>query len=255
MEDKHQHILITGAATGIGAATAHRFIAAGWNVSLVDINDNAGADLAKELGDNAAFFHANTSNDEEVKNAVNKAVEKLGPLTSVFANAGIHRRNSILDISEEEFDLVIKTNIYGTFHTLRHAVPEIIASGGGSVVINASDQATIGKRNSFAYGLTKGALGQITKSLSLDLQQHNIRVNAVCPGTIRTPLVDGLFERLAADGSTTVDKLWQQENADYARGRAGEPEEVAELVFFLASDAASFCSGGLYLIDGGLSAG
>lgn len=123
------------------------------------------------------------------------------------------------------------------------------------MVINASDQATTGKRNSFAYGLTKGALGQITKSLSLDLLPEGVRVNAICPGTIRTPLVDNLFRRIASQTGESVNDLWESENADYARGRAGEPAEVAELVFFLATDASSFCSGGLYLIDGGLSAG
>lgn len=246
-------IFITGGSTGIGAAAVRRFIAAGWQVAFADINDAEGRALAAETG--ALFLHADTRNAAEVAVAVDAAVEAFGGLGSVFCNAGIHRRNTMLDTPEEEFDLVVKTNLYGTFHTLKAAVPAILASGGGTVVINASDQSTSGKRASFAYGMTKGALGQITKSLSLDLLPRGIRVNAVCPGTVHTPLVDRLFNEVSERTGESVDSLWAAENSDYPRGRAGDPAEVAELVYFLASDLSSFCSGGLYLIDGGLTAG
>ena len=246
-------IFITGGSTGIGAACVRRFVSEGWNVAFADINDEAGKALAAQTG--ALFIHADTRSHDEVQTAVDAAVDAFGGLTSVFCNAGIHRRNTMLDTPEEEFDLVIKTNLYGTFHTLKAAVPAILASGGGTVVINASDQSTVGKRASFAYGMTKGALGQIAKSLSLDLLPKGIRVNAVCPGTVHTPLVDRLFNEVSERTGESVDSMWQAENADYARGRAGDPDEVAELVHFLASDRSSFCSGGLYLIDGGLSAG
>lgn len=246
-------IFITGGSTGIGAACVRRFVSEGWNVAFADINDEAGAALAAETG--ALFVHADTRSQDEVQTAVDAAVDAFGGLTSVFCNAGIHRRNTMLDTPEEEFDLVVKTNLYGTFHTLKAAVPAILASGGGTVVINASDQSMTGKRASFAYGMTKGALGQIVKSLTLDLLPKGVRVNAVCPGTIHTPLVDRLFNEVSERTGESVDSMWQAENADYARGRAGDPDEVAELVHFLASDRSSFCSGGLYLIDGGLSAG
>lgn len=230
-----------------------RFVAEGWNVAFADINDSEGEALAEATG--AFYRHADTRDAAAVKEAVDEALKAFGGLTSVFCNAGIHRRNTMLDTPEEEFDLVVKTNLYGTFHTLKAAVPAIIASGGGTVVINASDQSTVGKRASFAYGMTKGALGQITRSLSLDLLPKGVRVNAVCPGTIHTPLVDRLFNEVSARTGESVDSLWLAENSDYTRGYAGTPEEVAELVHFLASDRSSFCSGGLYLIDGGLSAG
>lgn len=246
-------IFITGGSTGIGAAAVRRFVAEGWQVAFADINDEAGQALAAETG--ALYRHTDTRDAAEVQAAVDAAVEAFGGLTSVFCNAGIHRRNTMLDTPEEEFDLVVKTNLYGTFHTLKAAVPAIIASGGGTVVINASDQSMTGKKASFAYGMTKGALGQIVKSLTLDLLPKGVRVNAVCPGTVRTPLVDRLFNEVSERTGESVESMWAAENADYARGRAGEPDEVAELVHFLASDRSSFCSGGLYLIDGGLSAG
>ncbi len=246
-------IFITGGSTGIGAAAVRRFVAEGWQVAFADINDEAGQALAAETG--ALYRHADTRDAAEVQAAVDAAVEAFGGLTSVFCNAGIHRRNTMLDTPEEEFDLVVKTNLYGTFHTLKAAVPAIIASGGGTVVINASDQSMTGKKASFAYGMTKGALGQIVKSLTLDLLPKGVRVNAVCPGTVRTPLVDRLFNEVSERTGESVESMWAAENGDYARGSAGEGEEVAELVHFLASDRSSFCSGGLYLIDGGLSAG
>lgn len=247
-------IVITGASTGIGAAAVRRFIAGGWRVAMVDINDEAGLALADAVGPFAAYFHADTRDAAAMQNAVDAATAHFGRLDSVFANAGIHRRNSMLDTSEEEFDLVVKTNIYGTFHTLRAAVPAIEKCGGGSVVICASDQSFIGKANSFAYGLTKGALGQITKSLAIDLAPKGIRVNAVCPGTVRTPLVSHLFDTIEAKGGPAADELYRMENDEFLLHRIAEPEEVAEVVFFLASDASSFCTGSLFPVDGGLTA-
>lgn len=249
-------IFITGGSTGIGAASVRKFVKEGWNVCFMDINTSEAEKLQKELGTprNLLFVQGNTRNREDIRNAVSAAVKHFGSLDSVFANAGIHRSNTLLDVSDEELDLMIQTNIYGTVNTLREAVPEIIKAGGGSVVINASDQWFVGKAHSFVYGLTKGALGQITRSLSIDLGPHNIRVNAVCAGTIATPLVDNLFRKFAEVENKTVEDYWKEENAIYARGSVGKPEEVAELVYFLAGDTASFCTGGHYLVDGGLVA-
>lgn len=249
-------IFITGGSTGIGAAAVRKFVAEGWNVAFMDIDRQAAGTLVSSLdaSERVLFVEGNTRSRADIAAAVSEAVSTFGRLDSVFANAGIHRRNTLLDISDEELQLVIDTNIYGTVNTLREAVPHMVAAGGGSIVINASDQSTIGKAHSFAYGLTKGALGQITKSLSIDLGPKGIRVNAVCPGTIRTPLVDRLFERFSAIDGKSVDEYWAEENALFARGSAGTPEEVAELVYFLASDKSSFCTGGLFPIDGGLTA-
>lgn len=258
MADRRKTVFITGGSTGIGAASVRKFISEGWNVAFADINAEAAASLMEELGDpeRLMFSIADTRDREALRQAVDSAAERFGGIDSVFANAGIHRRNSLLDITDEELDLMIDINIRGTVNTLRAAVPRMIESGGGSVVINASDQWYIGKAKSFGYGLTKGALGQITRGLSIDLGEYGIRVNAVCAGTVRTPLVDNLFQRLeAADPEhVSAEGLWAEENALYPRGRVGEPSEIAEVVYFLASDASSFCTGGHFLADGGLVA-
>ena len=222
----------------------------------MDINVPAAQTIVDETADSdrLLFIEGNTRNREDIRNAVEATVKRFGHLDALFANAGIHRCNTLLDITDEELDLMIQTNIYGTVNTLREAIPHLIENGGGQVVINCSDQWFVGKSNSFAYGLTKGALGQITRSLSIDLGPKNIRVNAVCAGTVHTPLVDNLFDKFAQVEGKTIEDYWKDENALYARGKAGQPEEVAELVFFLASDKSSFCTGGHYLIDGGLVA-
>ncbi len=250
-------VFITGGSTGIGAATVKKFHSQGWYVAFMDINAGEAERLIASMDNDGTilFIQGDIRRHEDIKKAVDLAKERFGAINSVIANAGIHRRNTLLDISDEELKLMIDTNIYGTVNTLREAVPHIIEAGGGTVVINASDQWFVGKAHSFGYGLTKGALGQITRSLSIDLGPKNVRVNAVCAGTIHTPLVDNLFEKFSKIENRTVEDFWREENALYARGEVGRPEEVAEMIYFLASDASSFCTGGHYLVDGGLVAG
>lgn len=254
MKDTRKTVFLTGGSTGIGAACIRKFAREGWNVAFMDVNAGDGARLAAEQG--ALFLEGDTRSRADLDQAVAAACRQFGGLDCVVANAGIHRCNTVLDISEEELDLMIDTNIKGTVHTLRAAVPCLMSRGAGSVVINASDQCYVGKPNSFGYGLTKGALGQIVKGMAIDLGPKGIRVNAVCAGTIRTPLTETLFQRFAdiTHGGDTG-AYWRSEAALYPLGRVGEAHEVAELMYFLASDAASFMTGGLYLVDGGLTAG
>ena len=239
-------IFITGGTSGIGAATVSKFISEGWNVLFTDIHDPAVTDQRSR------FVRADSTKKAELERAALIAEQEFGGIDALFCNSGIHRRNTVLDITQEELDLVIQTNIYGTVYTLQAVLPYIIRRGSGSVVLNSSDQFFVGKAHSFAYGMTKGAIGQIARSLAIDLGPKNIRVNAICPGTIHTPLVDNLFAKFSAKDNKTIEQYWKEENALFARGQAGKPEEVAEMVYFLISDKASFCTGGHYLIDGGL---
>ena len=246
---------ITGGDTGIGAAAIRRFIVGGVRCGFIDSNCEAGYELVAELGSDVLFFPGDVRDASAQAQAIQATQERWGALSTIFVNAGIHRYNNILTVTDEELNLMLDINLKGAVFPLRSAVPELIKAGGGSIVIMASDQALVGKTNSLVYGMSKGALGQITKSLALDLAPHQIRVNAVCPATIRTPLSEKAMRIWAEqEFAGDIEVAWAQAAAAHPLARIGTPEEVAELVYFLASEAASFITGGLYPIDGGLTA-
>lgn len=243
-------VFVTGGSTGIGAASVRAFVAEGRAVGFLDRNLEAGRALEAELGGRALFVEGDVRQRADLRRALDATEARYGGLRVLFANAGIHRFNTVLDVSDEELELVLDINLKGTIQTLREGAPRLVANGGGAIVLMASDQALIGKRNSFAYGLSKGAVGQMAKSLALDLGPKGVRVNAVCPGTIRTPLTEAIFERMARPA-----EAWATEGATYPLGRVGAAEEVAALVCFLASERAGFITGSLHSVDGGLTAG
>lgn len=244
MNKMNKTVFITGGSTGIGAATVTKFITTGWQVAFMDINVEAARKLQRRLASpNLVFIEGNTCNRADIRVAVETLIKRFGQLDCIVANASIHRFNTLLNIKDEELDLMIQTNIYGTINTLREAIPYLLRNEGGSIVINASDQCMISKTNSFAYGLTMGAVGQIARSLAIDLGPKKVRVNAVCAGTVHTSLADNLFRSFTESNHCYTDDYWQQDNTLNPVNHADEVSKIAEKIYFLASDVSGFSFG------------
>ena len=247
---------ITGGATGIGKATVEKLIKEGITVAFFDNNRGDSEKLITNYTNKQILFIEGDVNKlDDLERAVKLTIQKFGRIDSVFANAGIHRSNSIFNITEEEWDLVLNTNLKSLVFTVKSCIPFISKQSKGSVVLMGSDQSIIGKTNSLAYGASKGAIAQITKSLALDLADKNINVNTICPGTIITPLTKKNIKRWADEVfNGDVEKATKAESERFPVKRLGKPEEVADLVYFLAFQASTFLTGTIISIDGGVTA-
>lgn len=247
---------ITGGATGIGKATIEKFIVNNIAVGFLDINKSKSLDLVKKYSDDKIFFsHGDVTKIKNIKTAIEKTHSYFGKLDIVFTNAGIHRSNSIFNITEEDWEEVINTNLKSAVFTIKESIPYLLKNGGGKVILMGSDQCFIGKQNNLAYGASKGAIAQITKSLAVELANKNISVNAVCPGTIDTPLANEAFQRWAdREFDGIIENAVDKEISEFPVGRLGTSEEIAEMVYFIAAKSTNFTTGSLFKIDGGITA-
>ena len=237
--------IITGAGSGIGKATALLFAREGAKVVCADIKD---ADqTAGEIGDNALAVTADVSKSADVQAMVKAATSRFGRLDVIFNNAGIEGEQApTADASEENFDRVIAINLKGVFLGMKYAIPAMLENGGGSIINNASVAGLVGFPNIPAYCASKGGVVQLSKTAALEYATQGIRVNAICPGVIWTPMV----ERFT--GGT------EEARAQFAAiepvGRMGTADEVAAMALFLASDESSFVTGAAMPVDGGFVA-
>lgn len=248
-------LFITGGATGIGRSVARLFYQNGYNVSIVDIDEEMVRQTIEGWSDDRFLFHSsNVIDSSAMKQAVSDTLAKFDKIDTVVLNAGMHLSNTILTVTEQQLDDIINVNIKGYVNTIRAVLPQMIEDGGGSIVVNVSDQAFIGKRNNFSYGLTKGAIGQMIKSIALDYAEDNITISGVCAGTIDTPLSRRALQRWADNEfEGDYDKALELESASIPVQRLGDSKEVAEFFYFLSN--ARYVTGSLHLIDGGLVAG
>lgn len=234
--------LITGAARGQGAAEARLFVAQGARVIITDVLDTEGKELAESLGDAARFVRHDVTDEDSWNAAVGEAVSTFGKLDVLVNNAAIYTMKPLIETTSEELERILKVNLVGAFNGIKAVVPAMTEAGGGSIV-NISSQAGIeGLMNHSAYGSSKWGLRGLSKIAALELGPAAIRVNSVHPGPIATPMVPYLT---TGPGSFPTLPL----------ERTGLPEEVAELVAFLASDAAAYITGAEVTVDGGLAAG
>jgi len=242
--------LITGASSGIGKETALLFAQEGAKVVLVDINDDEGQNLAEEINKGigeAAYIHADVSNKSDCKNMIVFAEKVFGKLNVVFNNAGImHNADGDAIYTEEDiFDLTMNINVKGVFFGCKYGIPALRRAGGGSIINTASFVALLGAATpQIAYTASKGAVLSMTRELAVVHARENIRINALCPGPLRTELLMKFLD--------TEDKK-QRRLVHIPMGRFGEAKEMAYAALYLASDESSFTTGTEFLVDGGIS--
>ena len=252
--------LITGGAGGIGQAAARQFTDEGARVVLVDLNEEALQSVVRSIGEDMASYEvADVTKPEQVESYVNSAVERWGGIDIFLANAGIEGELSpIPDYPIEVFDRVMAVNVRGVWLGLKYVVPAMRERGGGSIVITSSTAGISGSAGISPYVTSKHAVIGLMRSAALECAPLGIRVNTVNPAPIETRMMRSLEEMrvAAADNSeVTVERTKQAFTARIPLQRYGDPEEVARMMLFLASDESSFCTGGVYMVDGGRSAG
>ncbi len=252
--------LITGGAGGIGQAAGRQFTAEGARVVLVDLDEAALQKAVRSIGEEiASYVVADVTQPEQVQNYVDAAVERWGGIDIFLANAGIEGTLSpIPDYSIDAFDQVMAVNVRGVWLGLKYVIPVMRNGGGGSIVITSSTAGIGGSAGMSAYVTSKHAVIGLMRTAALECAPLGIRVNTVNPAPIETRMMRSLEEmRVAAADSSeaTVERTKEAFAARIPLQRYGNPEEVAKLMLFLASDESSFCTGGVYMVDGGRSAG
>jgi NAD(P)-dependent dehydrogenase (short-subunit alcohol dehydrogenase family) len=245
-------VLVTGAARGIGRATAEAFARAGASVALIDRDGNALAPVMAAIGEaggRGVALAADVASRSEIESAVDTSVSSLGELHVLVSNAGIHFARAVDQYTDEEWDRIIAVNLTGTFYVIRAALPSLRRSR-GAIVLVSSMTALVGQANGAAYVATKGALVSMTKALALELAADGIRVNCVCPAGVDTPLM-----RSWADTLPDPQSVLRQQAAMHLLERLASSDEIAAAIVFLASPAASFITGVALPIEGGATLG
>lgn len=238
--------LITGAGSGIAAAAARLFHKEGARIVLADVSGKE-ADLAAELGERVVSCHADVSKSQDVQAMIDMAITHFGQLDILCNVAGITGpQGSLEDAREEDFDSVIAVNIRGLFLSMKYALPHLVRDGGGVIVNISSATALVGMPGLAVYSATKGAIIATTRVIAAEYASKGVRANVICPGGIETPIY---LEHLARDPES-VNKTVSLIPA----GRVGKPEEIAQAMLFLASDASSYMTGAVVPVDGGQTA-
>ena len=251
MRFKDKVALVTGGGTGIGRATAARFAQEGAKVVVGEINTETGQETIDQIigdGGNATFQQCDVSKSAEVDKLVKYTVDAHGRIDALFNNAGIDIMASMLDTTEEQFDRLMSINLKGVFLVAQAVARQMVTQGGGAIINTSSICGLVAMPFAGAYVMAKHGVLGMTQTMALELRDTGIRVNAVCPGYIQTPMIDralGFYENM---GFPTADIFAQMQ------GRRGNPEEVAGVVAFLASDDASLVNGAAYTVDGGYTA-
>ncbi|QEU96164.1 SDR family NAD(P)-dependent oxidoreductase [Streptomyces kanamyceticus] len=247
-------VIVTGGGTGIGAATARQLRADGHRVVISGRRADPLEQIAEETG--ALAHHADAGDPADVQGLVDATVEAYGRIDGVVLNAGVGRGGAVGDIPDEDWDLVLRTNLTGPFLLLRAAIPHLLQTR-GSVVAVASVAALRNGVANAAYATSKAALLQLCRSVAVDYGKQGLRANTVCPSWVRTEMADGRMTRFAREadlGDGSADAAYEEATRLIPTGRPGDPAEVAEAITWLLSPAASFVNGATLTVDGGVTA-
>ena len=239
---KEKVAVVTGGASGIGLATTKKLLSEGANVIILDLKMDE--EIINSLGGNAIYLICDVSNEENVKNCIEEIIKKFNHIDYLVANAGIGGSASKPhEVSMDEWNKVISVNQTGIFLLNKYVINEMLKSGKGAVVNTSSMYGLVGSTTSFAYSASKGAINQMTRSLALTYARDNIRVNAIAPGYVDTPIL-----------SMVPDNIKEAMGNELPIGRLGKDTEIANLICYLLSDDASFITGAIIPIDGGFTA-
>lgn len=245
--------LITGAASGIGEATAELFAREGARVVLADVQDDLGRQVLERIrqaGGTAEYVHCDVSVSEDVGGMVRTAVDTYGRLDILYNNAGLARGGTITEISEGDWDLVIDVDLKSVYLGCKYAIPEMRKAGGGSIISTASIAGLRGAPRLNAYSAAKAAVVNLTRTVAAEVGSFGIRVNCICPGIIVTPI----WRQVGVMVDEQQQALWQAMGQRVLLRRVGMPDDIARGALFLASDDAAYVTGHALVIDGGLTA-
>ena len=245
--------LVTGAATGIGGATAIAFGAEGASVVLSDVNQPALEERAREIqsaGGQAIAVVADASKAADAQRTVKEALAAFGGIDYLVASAGIQTYGTAVDTDEDTWDRTLAVNAKGVYLAAKYCIPEMVKRGGGAIVNVASVQGLFSQPNVAAYSASKGAVIAMTRTMAIDHAGDNIRANSLCPGSVDTPMLRASAELFSPDDPNSALKEW---GGLHTLGRIAQPEEMAQVALFLVSDAASFITGAAIVADGGLT--
>ncbi|HXZ85992.1 MAG TPA: glucose 1-dehydrogenase [Myxococcota bacterium] len=245
--------IVTGGASGIGARTAELFAEEGARVVIGDMQEERGRAIAAELGKSAVFQRTEVSQEGDVRALVARADEEWGRLDCIFNNAGFGGAlGPIAETPVEEFDLTFAVLVRGVFLGMKHAAP-LLCRQGGSIINTASVAGLVAGWSPHAYAAAKAAVIQLSRSVALELAPQRVRVNAICPGFIATPLALNTVGRTASAAEAAAAR--ETMTVAQAIPRPGEPDDIAQMALFLASDSSSFVTGQAFPVDGGFSSG
>ncbi|MDI2030533.1 SDR family NAD(P)-dependent oxidoreductase [Saccharopolyspora sp. TS4A08] len=245
-----QRVLVTGAGSGIGRATAECFARDGASVVVCDVRGDAAAEVADALGDACVAVQCDVSDEDSVAHAMMVGGQRFGGLDSVVGAAGIVMGGPAHEMSSEEWHDLVRVNLTGMFFTVKHALRHLLAAGGGSLVTVGSVGSLVAAGRSAAYDATKGGVVQLTRGIAAEYAEHGIRANCVCPGHVSTNLAansEGVY-------GASVTPAGPQRRTIPPVPRAGSPEEIAKVIAFLCSPSASFMTGTAVPVDGGYTA-